>query len=552
LDPRALSRVRVLVVDDDPSMRSLLAVWLGQALDVAPEITQAGTVAGLVDRWQSARPDVVLIDQHLPDGTGLDGVRTLLTEDPDVDVVLLTGDDDPGLDQAAERAGVADFLLKSELSARSLGRCLRYIVRRRADSRALQRSEARYRNLVGSLPDTGVIVLDRDLRFVLAEGEALQRAGWDGEALRGGDPAEILGSDGHAELLEHYRAALAGERRTVPFTAPDGRTYRTQFAPLREDGRSVTAAMAVTVDVTEQLRQDQALRDSEQRFQVAFDRAPVGMALVGLDGRFSQVNAALCEMVAMPAERLRSMSPFEIVHPDDAERVQTAFAALRPQTPSLDLEHRFVDGHGNTVWAHAQITLICDDSGVALHALAHVQDVTERRRYEAELHHQANHDPLTGLLNRRGFKLALDEQFPPGRDQFCGALLVADFDGFKAINDTLGHAAGDQLLIAFATALRERLRETDVIARLGGDEFAVLLADVHQADAEAVAAAIGADVQTRARSSAGLHQAFTVSVGVAMLDRPDGTPQDALAVADAAMYDAKKTGKDRYAVHLCG
>ena len=120
-----------------------------------------------------------------------------------------------------------------------------------------------------------------------------------------------------------------------------------------------------------------------------------------------------------------------------------------------------------------------------------VQDITDRRRLEDQLRHLADHDPLTGLLNRRGIDRALAQHVARGRRYGAeGALLVLDLDGFKAVNDSLGHAAGDELIVTCAAALQNRLRETDILGRLGGDEFAVLLPAEGEAEAVIVAEAI--------------------------------------------------------------
>jgi PAS domain S-box-containing protein len=160
---------------------------------------------------------------------------------------------DPVLDQAAEDAGVTDFLVKHEVDGPMLARAVRFALRRRSDRRALRRSEQRYRELVRALPDTSALVVDAGLRFVAAGGEALEGAGVDVQALVGRSVPEVLAELGYAEFLEDYEAALAGERRTVERTI-GGRSYRTSFRPLFVDGDRVLEAIVITVDLTERLR----------------------------------------------------------------------------------------------------------------------------------------------------------------------------------------------------------------------------------------------------------------------------------------------------------
>jgi diguanylate cyclase (GGDEF)-like protein len=196
--------------------------------------------------------------------------------------------------------------------------------------------------------------------------------------------------------------------------------------------------------------------------------------------------------------------------------------------------------------------MIRDDAGKPVHALAQVLDITERRGYEEHLKHMADHDPLTGLPNRRAFEAALDAHLARCRRYGAsGALLVLDLDGFKRVNDAGGHAVGDELLIGCANALSRRIRETDVIARLGGDEFAILLPAEDRGEAETVAQALIDTVREHtARSGAAAAGGVTASLGITMFGDAELTAGEMLVDADLAMYAAKDAGKNRYAVSL--
>jgi diguanylate cyclase (GGDEF)-like protein/PAS domain S-box-containing protein len=816
--PMASDPVQVLVVDDQPASRGLVSIWLEDGLRTPVTVLEAATLAQMREVAAQHRPEVVVLDHRLPDGEGLEGVRELLAADPDVAIILLTGMADPQLDEEAEAAGVTDFLVKHEIDGRMLARAVRYALRRREDRRRLRRSEARYRNLVRALPDTAAFVVDADLRFLMAGGDALDGAGLDADAIVGRDAAELLAGGERPEgLLDHYRAALGGEESAVEHTSPAGRTYRTTFRPLVVEGDVVTEAMAVSFDITEQLRaaaelqraqaiahtgswswdpagdvsrwspelcringldpsepapafgaflremvvpedrdrvlalargiardgapvdfemtvrradgtprilhtraraitdaagvvrriegvsQDvterraaerelrvaqerfraafdaaaagfvllapsgevldineaaarmvgrsvqelqgasgldmlhpddrapalqamaeamheggppqgrferrlvrpdgaivhivmatslirdadgapatfclqildiseqvraQAERDAalarvqaqerraeserraaEARFEVAFDRAPIGMCIVSLEGAVLRVNPALEAITGRRADELTALPPFALLHPEDRDRVQAQWA--RVGVADIALDHRFLHADGRTVWAHVQATLVRDVDGRAVHVLAQVQDVTERREYEDRIQHLADHDPLTGLLNRRGLEKELDSHITRTRRYgVAGALLVLDLDGFKYINDTLGHSTGDELIVTCAAALRRRLRESDVLARLGGDEFAVLLPGVGGDAARQVAEALVAEVRDCGRTfGAGSSGSVTASIGVAPFDGVERTPEEMLVNADLAMYDAKEAGKDQVAFY---
>jgi DNA-binding NtrC family response regulator len=188
--------VKVLVVDDVPASRGLAAIWLSDGLRGGVEVHEAASLGEMRAALAAHRPDVVLLDQRLPDGEGLDGARSLLAADPDAAVILLTGMSDPALDEEAERAGVTDFLVKHEIDGPVLARAVRYALRRREDRMRLRRSEERNRNLIAALPDAAVMVVDEELQFVVAAGEALSRAGWEAGELVGRDAVALLESAG--------------------------------------------------------------------------------------------------------------------------------------------------------------------------------------------------------------------------------------------------------------------------------------------------------------------------------------------------------------------
>jgi diguanylate cyclase (GGDEF)-like protein/PAS domain S-box-containing protein len=750
--------VTVLVVDDLPASRGLAAIWLSDGLRDSVRVVEAATLAEMRAAWEAQRPDVVLLDHRLPDGEGLEAARELLADDPDAAIILLTGMADPGLDEEAERVGITDFLVKHEIDGPMLARTVRYALRRREDRLLLRRSEERYRNLVSALPDTGVLVVDDELRFVMAAGRALESAGWEVASLTGRSAAEVLQERGRPEILDFYRAALAGEAREMEHTTPAGSTYRTAFRPLggheamavtfditeqlaqaaelqraqslahtgswqwdvereemtwspelcriygvdpsgalpsfgqwlrafvaeadrdhvahvtraalkegevadfemgvvRADGEprvlhtrvrpvvgaggavirvegisqditelrraqdalrageeqlrlvlgnlpravvavydrdlrctmveggtlpsavyavlepALTAALAgeeseaavadgaralvlsvapnrdlqggiagalvVARDVSEERAAERARRAAEQQFEIAFDRAPIGMFLSDRHGRFLRVNDALCAIVGMRPEELVGGDPLALVHADDVAQVAEQLAGVVEH--DIAAEHRMVrPGGGGEVWVAVNATLVRDEDGRPVHVLGQMRDVTERREHQAQLQHLADHDPLTGLRNRRGFEGAVNGHVARCRRYGpAGALLVLDLDGFKHVNDTHGHHVGDELLVAVAAGLRERVRETDVLARLGGDEFAVLLPVEVASQATVAAEALAAVVRER-----GAAVGVTASVGVALVDATVETGDELLVRADRAMYAAKAAGRD--------
>ncbi len=294
-----------------------------------------------------------------------------------------------------------------------------------------------------------------------------------------------------------------------------------------------------------------ALARAEERFRTAFTQAPIGMALTSLEGRFLQVNRALCRITGHSEQQLLGMAfASELTHPDDRRADRTAVARMRGgEIEIYDAEKRYLHAAGHTVWVAIHTALIRDEHGEPAHFLSQIEDITARRRYELQLQHMADHDSLTGLLNRRAYERRLEEHLLRGeRYGHEGAVLVIDLDDFKEVNDTLGHNAGDALIARVARALQERLRESDVLARLGGDEFAILMPAGGRLEAERLARTLLEAVRREraARGPGGRARPITASIGIAPLASAIGlSAEEALINADLAMYDAKEAGRDR-------
>lgn len=301
------------------------------------------------------------------------------------------------------------------------------------------------------------------------------------------------------------------------------------------------------MDVPAQRTNVLAAADAEKRFRGAFDYAPIGMALVAPDGRWLDVNAALCRITGYAAEDLRGTTRQALTHPDDLPRnLELAERLVRGEIDSFRMEKRYIHRDGHHVWVDLSVTAVLDDEGACAYFIAQIQDITERRQYEEHLQHLVDHDALTGLLNRRGFEREIErhmrhvEQFGDG-----GALLVIDLDHFKYVNDSMGHSSGDELIAAVARVLRDELEQADALARLGGDEFALLLPRATAAIAHATAERLGAAVRERIPGAQTGGVPVTASIGVAMIAAGDPLGAGAIVEADLAMYDAKEAGRDR-------
>jgi diguanylate cyclase (GGDEF)-like protein/PAS domain S-box-containing protein len=286
--------------------------------------------------------------------------------------------------------------------------------------------------------------------------------------------------------------------------------------------------------------------------QAAFDHALIGAAIVSARGEFLRVNRALCDYLGRAEGDLVGAGLQSVTHADDIGQVLSGVKDfLRGGAAGgLEVEVRQVLKGGGLVWAHWSVgkfePAMSDEPLLVLQ----VQDITERKLSEQQLLHDAFHDALTGLPNRALFidhvKLAISRGRRRGGGIF--AVIFIDLDRFKVVNDSLGHMAGDQLLVSVARRIESCLRDGDTVARVGGDEFTVLLEDLVDVG-EAIGIAERIQREVSAAYNIDGHEVFTtLSMGVAPGGLEYEDPEDILRDADTAMYRAKSLGKARHEV----
>jgi diguanylate cyclase (GGDEF)-like protein/PAS domain S-box-containing protein len=401
------------------------------------------------------------------------------------------------------------------------------------------------------LPEALILVFDHDLRFVLAAGQALERHG-DPPAYREGQfVGDAFAQDVWAAIEPLCRSALDGETRSRElWTADEKHCLMIDVGPLRlhssaaQEGAPapVAGGVAVVQDATTRRQAEQLSPRPLDQFEQVFERAPIGTGLLDRDGRWILVNRALSEITGYTADELIGRHFQDIIHPDDAnndtaEREQL----LAGEIPAFQSEKRYFDAAGEIMSAILSVSLVRDRDGAPLHYIAQLQDISDRKQLEEHLRHLADHDPLTGLRNRRLFEHDLKLQVARSRRYGeLAAVMVIDLDDFKQVNDRHGHKVGDDTLKAVATALTRRLRESDLVARLGGDEFAVLLPHV---DEEGVR--IVADGLTQVVLACSIDVGDTVlhpsaSIGFAVIDQKTDSAELVLVEADRAMYAGKR------------
>jgi diguanylate cyclase (GGDEF)-like protein/PAS domain S-box-containing protein len=313
---------------------------------------------------------------------------------------------------------------------------------------------------------------------------------------------------------------------------------------LAEQEGIIAAAM------TARQQAERARWASEARFAALFADAAIGIAIVTIDGHVLDVNRAMREMFGYTLEELRRLESNDLIHPQYLPQMVDMFR--RMASGELDhyrLEMPYYRRDGRVVWTDVVMTLIRDPAGKPQFMVAMVEDTTERYLLQTRLRHQALHDPLTGLPNRTLFYERLTEVFADPRPDVRIGLCYLDLDGFKAINDTLGHEVGDQLLRAVAGRLADRVTgRGHLVARMGGDEFVVLVqecAGTRQATevAEIALSAVRSPVRLGGHS-------ISVSASVGVVERPvaEATAGELMKAADTTLYWAKADGRNRWAL----
>ena len=290
-------------------------------------------------------------------------------------------------------------------------------------------------------------------------------------------------------------------------------------------------------------------RQPEDTVDLAFDLAPIGMAITGLDGRLLRVNRALCQLLDYSESELIDRPLAGITHPDDLDVDRALEWQLQQgKIAQFRTEKRYLARTGRAIDAILQVSLVRDGQGHPLHAIRQIVDISDRVCLETQLRRDVFYDSLTGLPNRTLFLQRLNRAADPTRSDQRFAVLFLDLDRFKILNDSLGHILGDRLLVEIGQRIRDCAHPEATVARMGGDEFTLLLERIESVE-EAIAIARRIQQELSAPFSLNGQEIFTnASIGIALSSTGYDRAEDLLRNADIAMYYAKAMGQECYAV----
>ncbi len=303
--------------------------------------------------------------------------------------------------------------------------------------------------------------------------------------------------------------------------------------------------------IADQERMGKVLQKSEEQFRSSFDNASIGMALVAPSGKAFKVNRSLCDILGFDTEQLLTIPFHDMLNENDREIFALNLGKLLSHKETSCQMEMSVNGFADKlIWLMASISVVHDGTNGTSHFIFQLQDITDRKRAEARLIHDALHDALTGLPNRVLFLDRLNVAFKRAKRHFESnfAVLYFDFDRFKLVNDSFGHLVGDKLLVSIADRLRSILRSSDTVARLGGDEFVMLVEEISEVGDATVFVDRVREEMSKPFDLDGQLIYITVSTGIAGWSRKYERPEYLLRDADTALYQAKRLGRDRYEI----
>lgn len=383
--------------------------------------------------------------------------------------------------------------------------------------------------------------------------------------LLGSAPEEVLGGRGLRRIHPDDREALTqlflrtaqkpGGRAATEcrIQHSDGSWRHIEISYTnRLDDRAVEAVVVNMHDVTDSRQAEQRLAQAAEEFRLAFDNAPIGVALVGQRpenvGRFLRVNEAMARLLGYGREELQDMTVKELTHPDDLQADLDARRRFeRRESDIYQVEKRYRHADGHWVWVNLHSGLIRDELGDPDYCIAQFLDVTAKREAEEALRHRAFTDPLTRLDNRWLFLERLPHSLARARRRGTHlAVFYLDLDNFKVINDSLGHAAGDRVLEEVAARLHSVTRGEDILARLGGDEFVLVVDDLEERDeVRGIATRVEEILNQPIQVSPDVNVRVTTSIGITIAGLDDDG-HSLLRDADTALYSAKDRGRARW------
>lgn len=548
-----MSKKKILIIDDEELIRHSLKT----------DFTAAGFIVSIAENGEEGLQqfsqdhyDAVLTDLMMADMDGIEVLKEIKKKSPETVVIILTGFANVNSAISALRSGADDFLNKPCSTDDILIRLEREFEKKDLLAK-IKENEEKLRSITETANDAIIMINSR--------GEATF---WNKAAERifGYTEKDILGKKLHDILVpETYQKDYSKNFQTFALTGagPAIGTTIELFAlnskgeefPIELSLSSVKLdsewhAVGIVKDISRRWLAEKTLRENEAQYRQFIEGTDNLVCQVDTRGKFTFVNHMSHPFFGLEPKKCLGRSLFDFIHDEDRQNTEAAFNdIIQGRRERITLENRIVNAIGETHDMLWTINHHCDEDNEIIAVNSTARDITERKESEKQIWKLANFDVLTGLPNRALFMERLSQSiFQSTRTGKLLCLMFIDLDNFKNVNDSLGHQAGDELLVEVAHRLQYCLRKTDTIARLGGDEFTVILTNIAQrADAEPI---IDQLLQALARPfilSQDKEIHITASIGVTFCPDDATDEQTLMRYADAAMYRAKGSGKNRSA-----
>ncbi len=501
---------------------------------------------------------LVISDLELSDFSATHLTTLLRDKKLGVPVILIVGTGAEEIAVSCLESGVDQIIARDDLRMKLLPAMIDSLLRRaneenvrRLIEEELTESRERYLDIFENTSDL-IQCLAPDGSFLYTNTTWRQAMGYTEKEVRSLNLVDVLHPESMSCCQDRFARLKCGESLTnieFKFITRSGETIHLSgdCGSIIKNGKTISTR-GIFRDITETVKAKDALRTSEARYQALYENAPDIYSTVSTTGEFLSINHIGAGMLGYEASELTGESSAKVIHPEDQQAV---FAYIEKQfrdfTPDSGIEYRKVRKDGTILWVHQRVTLgpLMEEPRL----LVVCRDITEKRKLEEQLVHQATHDALTNLINRREFEYRLQRMLSSACDSLDHHVLCyLDLDQFKIINDTCGHNAGDELLRQIASLLEGQLRARDTLARLGGDEFAVLMEHCHIEKARELANKMRETIEAFRFHWRSRRFSIGVSIGVVPI-RKEYTIEDVLSLADSACYAAKEQGRNR--IYIC-
>lgn len=546
-------QLRVLLIEDDEDDVLITRDMLEEASALSFALEWIDNADDGLSTLRENRHDVALVDFRLGPESGIDLIRQAQRENILTPLILLTGQGDHDLDLKAVEIGAADYLVKGLVDAQSLMRSIRYAIDRSFALSRLLQSESRYRVLFDSNPVAMMLAEPDSGRLTSANEAACSLYGFTRDQADQISLADLAGfreEAGAADLISSEGLFTQPGSGLEVHRRQDGSELFVEVRHQAMELNQRSLDLVMVVDITERIENSRELRlmkrgiESSSNGIVIVDAGQSKMPIVYVNPAFEHITGYQAR------ECLGRNCRFLQQGGNDSNDNREALAEIRQglgHAREISVVLRNYRKDGKPFWNDLFIAPIRDNLGKVTHFIGVLNDISEKRSAETRLAYNASHDVLTGLPNRTLLEDRLVQACQMARryDRKVGVLFF-DLDGFKPINDSLGHRVGDQLLIEIASRLNDGVRSGDTVARGSGDEFVVVLPDLAHGDdiirvVEHLLQTIAAPYQVEGRSLS-----LTASAGIALDNGTIDDPMVLVQQADLAMYRAKQQGRNTY------